>query len=212
MIRFAAFIFLTLQIAPDLGFATCTDDLVRERLRTHDAFIRAKAKAMYRDISGYARRLGYGEEDLVVDFQTATWEALEHYNADSGPFEAYLVTCFQYLKIDLIRRAQAPKRNHSVVSMHREDFDLPIPGPEEADLVLAHDTLALVRASLGGLGPARKQHFEDYLSGLSLREIAAKYGLILETVQNSIRESRASVRQVLRAKLGADFSDHRSAR
>jgi DNA-directed RNA polymerase specialized sigma24 family protein len=106
----------------------------------------------------------------------AMWKAHQHYNPKFGTL--FLTYLYKGVQIECLRELKFKQKNAEFKGIHsnisdKKDYSFNIELEEEIDLL------------------PNKQMIKDKLSGLSVKEIAGKFGLNRETTRRKIKKSLA---------------------
>ena len=106
----------------------------------------------------------------------AMWKAHQHYNPKFGTL--FLTYLYKGVQIECLRELKFKQKNSDFSPVHsnihdRKDYSFSVELEEEIDLL------------------PNKQMVRDKLSGLSVKEIAEKFGLNRETTRRKIKKSLA---------------------
>ena len=122
-------------------------------------------------------------DEIQTCHVNAMWKAHQHYNPKFGTL--FLTYLYKGVQIECLRELKFKQKNSDFGPVHsnihdRKDYSFSVELEEEIDLL------------------PNKQMVRDKLSGLSVKEIAEKFGLNRETTRRKIKKSLA--RLALRLK------------
>jgi len=133
-------------------------------------------------------------EDIVEETFWQAWRGASQFDAGRGSAGTWLLTICRSRALDRIR---ARRRRPEQTSL--DDVpEMPAPGDDAADAVVAGETGRMVRAAMAEL-PAEQRQVVDlaYFGGLSQSEIAEKTGQPLGTIKTRVRLAMNKLRERL---------------
>tara|TARA_Y100000361_G_C11127332_1_gene326789 strand:+ start:92 stop:571 length:480 start_codon:yes stop_codon:yes gene_type:complete len=115
-------------------------------------------------------------DEIQTCHVNAMWKAHQHYNPKFGTL--FLTYLYKGVQIECLRELKFKQKNSDFGPIHsnihdRKDYSFNVELEEEIDLL------------------PNKQMVRDKLSGLSVKEIAEKFGLNRETTRRKIKKSLA---------------------
>jgi len=115
-------------------------------------------------------------DEIQTCHVNAMWKAHQHYNPKFGTL--FLTYLYKGVQIECLRELKFKQKNSDFGPVHsnihdRKDYSFSVELEEEIDLL------------------PNKQMVRDKLSGLSVKEIAEKFGLNRETTRRKIKKSLA---------------------
>ena len=115
-------------------------------------------------------------DEIQTCHVNAMWKAHQHYNPKFGTL--FLTYLYKGVQIECLRELKFKQKNSDFGPIHsnihdRKDYSFSVELEEEIDLL------------------PNKQLVRDKLSGLSVKEIAEKFGLNRETTRRKIKKSLA---------------------
>ena len=115
-------------------------------------------------------------DEIQTCHVNAMWKAHQHYNPKFGTL--FLTYLYKGVQIECLRELKFKQKNSDFGPIHsnihdRKDYSFSVELEEEIDLL------------------PNKQMVRDKLSGLSVKEIAEKFGLNRETTRRKIKKSLA---------------------
>lgn len=140
-------------------------------------------------------------EDIFQDAFTAIWQGRRFIHPDAS-FSAYLHSIVHNRILNLIRDME--KENALKEQLLTQAIDYT---DNTKDTVLADDLAVLVQRALSSLTPRQREVFElSREAQLSHKEIAARLGISVYTVQEHISVSLQTIRTYL-TKYGGTYAD-----
>jgi RNA polymerase sporulation-specific sigma factor len=166
------------------------ENLMSELITRYVNVIVIKANKLSR---GYSRFNRQDAEDFISEGFLALLSAIRTFDESKGSFSAYANACID----NRMKNALGKARRTLIFS---EEFDPALikeqsPGAEE--LVIEKESRKEILGKIGKILSAREYEvFEMYLNSFSYRQIAARLGISVKSVDNSLSRARAKLKHM----------------